>query len=208
MVDSQKPNLIVTGSTGRIGSALLQRFEGHFNLIGFDREMSPHPPPFAECVCVDFGSDKSVEVALTRVREGYGKRIASVIHLAAYYDLSGEWNPKYQEVTVRGTERLLKDLQEFEVEQFIFTSTMLVHAPCEPGCRINEESSLEPKWAYPQSKAETEQLIKQQRGSIPTVILRLAGIYDEEGNSTFLTEQMARHYDGSSNLLIRNLLLE
>ncbi|MDQ3775609.1 MAG: NAD-dependent epimerase/dehydratase family protein [Pseudomonadota bacterium] len=194
-MDSKKPNLIVTGSTGRIGSALLERFKGKFNLIGFDREMSPHPPPFAECVCVDFGSDKSVQLALRRVREGYGKRIASVIHLAAYYDLSGEASPKYQEITVRGTERLLKGLQEFEAEQFVYASTMLVHAPCEPGCRINEDSPLEPKWAYPQSKAETEQLIKQQRGSVPVVILRLAGIYDEEGNSTFLTEQMARIYE-------------
>lgn len=58
-MDPQRSNLIITGSTGRIGAALLERFEGKFNLIGFDREMSPHPPPFAECVCVDFGSDNT-----------------------------------------------------------------------------------------------------------------------------------------------------
>jgi nucleoside-diphosphate-sugar epimerase len=49
-MDSQRPSLIVTGSAGRIGAALLQRIKGKFNLIGFDRESSPHPPPFAECV--------------------------------------------------------------------------------------------------------------------------------------------------------------
>lgn len=89
-MDSKKPHLIVTGSTGRIGSALLERFKGKFNLIGFDREMSPHPPPFAECVCVDFGSDKSVELALRRVREGYGKRIASSASVERRTALTGD----------------------------------------------------------------------------------------------------------------------
>lgn len=31
-----------------------------------------------------------------------------MIHLAAYFDLTGEPNPKYDEITVQGTERLLK----------------------------------------------------------------------------------------------------
>src|SRR5918996_2838250 len=43
--------------------------------------------------------------SLRQVRERHGRRIASVIHLAAYFDLTGEPNPKYEEVTVRGTER-------------------------------------------------------------------------------------------------------
>lgn len=48
-------------------------------------------------------SDESVQTALKRVRYAYGERIASVIHLAAYYDFSGEPSPKYESVTVRGT---------------------------------------------------------------------------------------------------------
>ena len=46
--------------------------------------------------------------ALARIRAGHGKRIAAVVHLAGYYDLSGDPDPKYHEVTVRGTERLLR----------------------------------------------------------------------------------------------------
>lgn len=52
--------------------------------------------------------DESVQEALQRVRTGYGGRIASVIHLAAYYDFSGEPSDKYEQITVRGTERLLR----------------------------------------------------------------------------------------------------
>lgn len=40
--------------------------------------------------------------------------------MAAYYDFSGEPSAKYEEVTVCGTERLLRALRPFEVEQFIF----------------------------------------------------------------------------------------
>ena len=82
-------------------------------------------------------SDESVRAALDEVRVGSGTgSIASIIHLAAYYSFSGEPSPLYEQVTVRGTERLLHGLRDFEVEQFIFSSTMLVHAPCEPGERI------------------------------------------------------------------------
>ena len=124
-----KDIVIVTGSSGFIGSAVIRKLAGRFTLIGLDRETSPHPPSEAECVCIDLTSQESVAAALERVRTAYGNRIASVIHLAAYFDLSGEPNPKYEQVTVHGTERLLRGLQAFDVEQFIFTSTMLVHAP-------------------------------------------------------------------------------
>src|SRR5262249_14209134 len=156
--------VIVTGSSGRIGSAAAGRLAEKYRVIGFDRERPPHPPPTAECVSVDLTSDESVQAGLDRVRYACGERLASVIHLAAYYDFSGEPSPLYDEITVRGTERLLRGLQKFQVEQFVFSSTMLVYAPVEPGQRINEEWPLEPKWAYPESKVKTEELIRAQHG--------------------------------------------
>ena len=120
--------------------------------------------------------------------------MASVIHLAAYFDFSGEVSPKYQEVTVEGTRRLLRGLRElkFHVEQFVFSSTMLVHAPCEPGQVINEEWPLDPRWPYPQSKVETEHMIDAERGAIPTIILRIAGVYDDACHSIPLAHQIER----------------
>ena len=191
-----KPDVvIVTGSSGFIGSALINEFAGHFSLVGFDRMASHAPPPAAECVCIDLTSEPGVKGAFERVRIAYGDRIASVIHLAAYYDLSGEPSPLYEQITVRGTERLLQHLQEFQVEQFIFTSTMLVHAPVEPGRRINEDGPIDPRWPYPLSKVETETLLREQHGDIPIVLLRLAGVYDDRGHNAFLSQQMARLYE-------------
>ncbi|MBY0507715.1 MAG: NAD(P)-dependent oxidoreductase [Bryobacteraceae bacterium] len=121
--------VLVTGGSGLIGSAVIRELSERYTVIGFDREGNPHPPPMAECVCVDLTSSESVRAAFERVRYAYGDRLASVVHLAAYYDFSGEPSSKYEEITVRGTERLLKELRNFQVEQFLFSSTMLVHAP-------------------------------------------------------------------------------
>lgn len=195
MPDTNKETVLVTGSSGLIGTAVCNRLGGRFNVVGFDRAGPPHPPPVAECVCVDLTSDKSVREALERVRVGYGERLGSVIHLAAYYDFSGEPSEKYETITVQGTERLLRELQSFHVEQFVFSSTMLVHAPCEPGQRINEDWPIEPKWDYPKSKVETEKLILHKRGKIPAVLLRIAGVYDDRVHSIPLAHQIQRIYE-------------
>jgi nucleoside-diphosphate-sugar epimerase len=192
-----RDTVIVTGSSGLIGSAVVRRFAGEYQVVGFDNVGPPHPPPQAMCVSVDLASDESVRSGLAEVRKTCGERIASVIHLAAYYDFSGAPSPKYDEITVRGTQRLLRGLQAFEVEQFIFSSTILVHAPCEPGQRINEDWPLAPKWEYPKSKVRTEELIRKQRGTTPSLILRVAGVYDDNGHSIPIAQQIQRIYEQS-----------
>jgi len=192
-MDSGREIVLITGSSGFIGSAAVERFAERFAVVGLDRPGAPHPPPAAECVEVDLASWDSVEAGLRQVRQRFGDRIASVIHLAAYYDFSGEPSPLYEEITVRGTERLLHALQKgFQVGQFVFSSTMLVHAPCEPGQRIDEDWPLEPKWDYPQSKVQTEELLRAQHGDIPVVLLRIAGVYDDQCHSIPLAHQMQR----------------
>lgn len=187
--------VLVTGSSGLIGRAVVRRLAQQFVMVGFDREGWPNPPPEAECVCVDLTSDESVDAAFARVRYAYGDEIASVVHLAAYYDFSGEPSPLYDELTVRGTGRLLHALKAFDVAQFVFSSTMLVHAPCEPGERIDEDWPLDPKWDYPRSKVATEDLIWRERGVMPAVRLRIAGVYDDDCRSLPLANQIQRIFE-------------
>ena len=190
--------IIVSGSNGSIGTAVMERFSGRFDdVVGFDRKAPKPPPPGCTAVPVDITSDESVREGLRVIRDHHGSQVASVIHLAAYYDFFGESSPKYDEVTVRGTGRLLRGLKEtgFGVEQFVFSSTMLVHKPAQPGQFINEDWPLEPSWAYPESKVRTEQLIHSERGDIPAVLLRISGVYDDLCHSIPLAHQIQRIYE-------------
>ncbi len=191
--DGEQEVVIVTGSSGLIGHATASRFVEDYDVMGFDRIKAPHPPPETEyIVFCDLTSPESVRQAMREVRNLRGDLIASVIHLAAYYDFSGEPSPLYEEVTVKGTQRLLEELENFTVEQFIFSSTMLVHAPCQPGRKIDEDWPLDPKWAYPQSKVRTENVIRENSGDIPIVLLRIAGVYNDFCHAVPLAQQMAR----------------
>lgn len=185
--------ILITGASGFIGSALIRRLAGRYRLVGLTRKGKAPAP--AEGLVFDLGSGASVRRALEQVDVRYGRRIAAVIHLAAYYDLSGRPSPKYREITVRGTERLLRALCDFEVECFIFSSTMLVHAPAPPGQCIDENAPLRPQWAYPRSKLHAEEMLRCWSNEMPIAILRLAGIYDDLGHSVFLAQQIARIYE-------------
>jgi nucleoside-diphosphate-sugar epimerase len=192
---SPKETIIVTGGSGLIGSAAAHKLARFYNVVLFDVKKPSQLPSHAEWIEVDMTSDQSVERGLDQVFQKYGDRIASVIHLAAYYDFSGEPSPKYEQITVRGTERLLRGLRRFHLEQFIFSSTMLVHAPCALGEHINEDWPLDPRWDYPKSKIRTERLILAERGDVPVVLLRIAGVYDDACHSLPLAHQIQRIYE-------------
>ena len=191
--------ILVTGSNGRIGDAVMKRFAGRFSdVIGFDRKSPSPPPPGCTYIPVEIASDESVVEGLGVLLEHHGAHIVSVIHLAAYYDFFGEPSEKYDEITVKGTERLIKGLLEhnFKVEQFVFSSTMLVHRPAEPGEFINEDWPIDATWAYPESKVRTEKVVHDARGTIPAVLLRISGVYDDLSHSIPLAHQIQRINEG------------
>ena len=190
--------VVVTGSNGRIGGAVMRRFAGRFeSIVGFDRKAPAPPPPGCVYMPVEITSDDSVRQGLRTIREHHGAHVASVVHLAAHYDFLGEPSTKYDEITVRGTGRLLRGLREldFQVDQFVFSSTMLVHRPAALGQFITEEWPVEPTWAYPESKVRTEQLIRDERGSMRAVLLRISGVYDDLCHSIPLAHQIQRIYE-------------
>lgn len=192
---AERDVVIITGSSGNIATAAIARLAKHYQLVGFDDPGPPYPAAPVYCVAVDMESQASITKGLHEVKKRFGARIASVIHLAGYYSFTGEPSPKYYTVNVLGTQRLLDALQEFEVEQFVFASSMLVHAPTQPGQPIQENSLLAPAWEYPKSKLETEGVIASHHKSIPYVILRLAGVYTEDCRVPSLANQIQLIYE-------------
>lgn len=189
MASAAKPIVLITGAAGNIGRSLAAALSDAYAVVGLDR---PGTKADFALIAADFTDDASISRAMTEFREAHGSRIASVIHLVAFFDFTGEKNPLYDSVNVEGTRRLLRALTEFEVEQFVYSSTMLVHAPGKPGEPIDENQPIDPRWAYPESKARAEEAIRAEHGHIPYVLLRLAGLYDEKTSVPTLANQIAR----------------
>jgi nucleoside-diphosphate-sugar epimerase len=191
--DPQRPLVIVTGGSGLLGSKLVARLHTDHDVVVFDLDGDPTSPADVEFVCTDLTSDDSVHRALQRVRDLHGDRIASVVHLAAYYDFAGGDSELYQTITVEGTHRLLHALADFDVEQFVFSSTMLVHEPTGLGDEIDEHDPITESWPYPTSKVHTEAVIDDHADVARShVIVRIAGAYDEDGHSPPITNQIKR----------------
>jgi nucleoside-diphosphate-sugar epimerase len=187
-----RETVLVTGSSGRVGAAVAERLATTYQVVGFDRQAPAEAPAGIDSLAVDLCSDGSVRAGLDAVRRRHGERLAAVLHLAAYCDLSDDASPSYDEVNVRGTERLLRVLQAFQLGQFVLGSTILVHRPCHPGQHITEDWPLDPRWAYPRSKLQSEEAVRALHGAAPFVLVRLAEVYDDDCHCAPLARQVQR----------------
>ncbi|MDR2540118.1 MAG: NAD(P)-dependent oxidoreductase [Chlamydiales bacterium] len=188
-----KQIILITGISGRIGLKVAEYFFQDYQVVGFDR--TPPVNQSLDFIKVDISSDESVLKGFDQLKKKFGDTIVSVIHLAAYYSFAEPESKKYDQITVKGTQRLLKGLVHFQLEQFIFSSTMLVYKPTKPGVKITEDSAIAPSWGYPRSKIQTEQLIHELREGFSNVNLRIAGVYDDKCHSIPLSNQMQRIFE-------------
>jgi nucleoside-diphosphate-sugar epimerase len=187
-----KPAILITGSEGLIGDAVVRALSHEYHTIGFDIARPHKNPQELDFINCDLTDDESVKHAFAEMERHIGRHLVSVIHLAAYYDFTGDPSPLYRELTIEGTRRLLRGLRQFDVEQFVFSSTHILMQPSQEGEPVSEESPVDPGWAYPKSKLATERLIQRERGNIPTVVLRIAGVYNEDGHTVPIAQQIDR----------------
>ncbi len=187
-----KPIVVITGAAGNIGSALIRALKNDYFIIGMDMRPTEKADDSYE---FDLTSSESVQRVMNKIAVRYGRDLAAVVHLAAYFDFTGEESPAYQAVNVDGTRNLLKPLRGFNIDRFVYSSTMLVHEPGKTGQKITEQTPIKPTWIYPKSKADTEEVIREHAGKMPYSLLRLAGLYDEKTCVPILAHQIARIYE-------------
>ncbi len=191
---TEKPVVVITGAGGHIGRRLGKVLSDAYRVVGLELSVDGTEPfPTIEA---DLTDDASMTLAMQTLRADFGERVASVIHLAAYFDFTGQDSPAYQAVNVEGSRRLLEHLADFDVAQLVYSGTMLVHRPGIPGQSIDEGTPLDPGWAYPQSKARAEAAMREAAGDdIKLTFLHLAGLYDETTAVPTLSHQIARIYE-------------
>lgn len=188
--------VLITGVSGYIGSALAERLAKTYTVIGLDKDLPKQKLSDVYYYSLDITSAESLHRTLALLRNKFGIHIVSVIHLVAYYNFDGKEDERYDSITVKGTENFLVHLRAmFHVEQFVFSSSLLVYSPVKVGEKITEDSPLGPGWAYPASKVRTENILRSLDSTIPIVNLRIAGVYDNFCHQPTLANQIMRIYE-------------
>lgn len=191
--------ILITGASGFIGQALAKLLrERKYKVIGLDLNDRGKNSDFDLWVLCDLTKSEEIKEAITQVNQAFPELPLSVVHLAAYYDFSGADSPLYKALTIEGTRSLLRELQGSNVQQFQFSSTILVMNEVRSEFdKIDESSLTNPLWKYPESKLLAEEVIRQVRGNIPAVIHRMGGVYSDWCQSLPIAHQIERIFERS-----------
>ncbi|WKL40458.1 NAD-dependent epimerase/dehydratase family protein (plasmid) [Sinorhizobium meliloti] len=100
--DANQPTVLITGSSGFLGQAIAHRLRDRYRVIGLDLSPPKGESETEETIKLDITSDESVREAIETAGKRSGGRLASVIHLAAYYDTTGKDNPQIRCRQCRG----------------------------------------------------------------------------------------------------------
>ncbi len=174
--------IVVTGAAGFLGSAVTVDLASRHAVVAIDRR----PPnasllaaaPAAEWRQIDIASQGDLNDVFRETRQRLG-RVDFVIHLAAFYHFGTDWHPEYQRTNLHGTANVLRCATESEACRFIFASSLVAMLPPPPGEMLNENSPTADFTPYGKSKARGEQLVRQAAEHLPSVVLRIGGVFSD-----------------------------
>jgi nucleoside-diphosphate-sugar epimerase len=130
-----------------------------------------------EWLRADIGNSEQMRAAERRIAATGGLDLA--LHLAAYYDFTGDPAPEYRRTNVEGTRIVLDTLSRLRPRHLIFASSV---AACDftSGERvINEHSPPDGQTLYAESKRLGERLIRANDRPFTASIVRLAALYSD-----------------------------
>jgi len=174
--------VVITGASGFLGRRVLDLLKSQYRLIAIDlRSQSESGVPRHPNISwhqLDICNAGALEAVCTEVR-GIGGRVHSVIHLAAYYDFTGDDHPEYQRTNVDGLRNLLEQCRTMKPKRFIYASSL---AACEfppPGKVLTERSVPDGQHPYAVSKRRGEALVREYSDVVPAAIVRFAALYSD-----------------------------
>ncbi|TKT79150.1 NAD(P)-dependent oxidoreductase [Aquamicrobium sp. LC103] len=168
--------ILVTGSAGRIGSAVVKALLARGETVrGFDlRESGLAHPSYSEVVGA-FDDRAKCEIATA----GAG----AVLHLGAFMSWRAEDRDRLFAANVEGTRRILEAAASAGTRRLVFASSGEVYPENVPDyLPVDEEHPFRPNSAYGLTKLLGEELVRfhERTGSMETVILRFSHTQDAE----------------------------
>jgi nucleoside-diphosphate-sugar epimerase len=193
-------NILITGSSGFIGGALVHRLRGRHKIVAIDKVI-PHPEGVSLAYQVDISDRESLLRVMKDTKAELGGRLDFVFHLAAHYEFSNLPDSLYEEVNERGTINLLEALSGMEVGTFVFTSSTAVmkgHVCNDWNSAVpsllDEDSPTGSPLYYGRSKLKAEGLLQAHKHRFRIVIVRLSGVYSSYCQLIPLANQIASIY--------------
>ncbi len=151
--------ILLTGSTGMIGSHLLEKLKKKHTIIEFSLRNG-----------MDITKKEDCEKAV--------KNMDIIIHAAAELDETKGAQHMW-ETNFTGTKNLLEAAEKNTITQFIFLSSVGVYG--EPRDTIHEESEKNPHTNYERSKKEAEDAVWSYQEVFPVTIIRPAIVIGPNG---------------------------
>jgi len=165
--------VLLTGSSGRIGSAIARFLSDKAKMVCIDNR----PGPFTTSL-VDIRARGKVFESV--------KGVDAVIHCAALLTPHLELfsGSEFWEVNVKGTENLLEACLKYNVKRFVFTSTTSVYGDALANPKravwVTEELLPNPRDVYDETKIAAEKLcLEASKNGLSCISLRMSRCFPE-----------------------------
>jgi len=178
---SSQLRIVVTGASGFLGRLLVGLLRRRHRVLALDRRaladsaMAGHPN--VEWYQVDLCDREAVEDTMACIAAGGGAQV--LLHLAAYYDFSGEEHPEYQRTNVDALRILLDAARRLSLEHFVLASSVAACPFSRPGHPITETTPPDGDHIYARTKATGERMLADYTGSFTPLIVRLAALFSD-----------------------------
>ena len=158
-VTKKTNNILITGGAGYIGSHIVERLVKTKsnvvildNLVTGSKKLINKKAKFINC-------DIKNKSKLAKIISDY--KINSIIHLAAYLNISEAENNKkdYYENNVKGTLNLVNACKNSNVRSIIFSSSCSIYGHCKGS--VSEKKTPNPQGYYGYTKYKGEEIIKK-----------------------------------------------
>jgi UDP-glucose 4-epimerase len=152
-------NILITGGAGYIGSHIVEQLvKTNSNVIILDNLCTGYKKLINKKAKFIKGDIKN-KTKLTKIINDY--KVDSIIHLAAYLNVSDAENDKrnYYNNNVKGTLNLVNACKKSNVRSIIFSSSCSIYGNCKGS--VSEKKKPNPQGYYAYTKYKGEEIIKK-----------------------------------------------
>ena len=175
------PRVVITGASGFLGRHILAVMKERYRIYALARrsQRNVRAPvhPNISWHQADIGVSEPLGSIFRTIEEEGGAEI--LIHLAAFYDFTGEEHPEYWRTNVDGLRNVLELSKRLGLKRFLFASSVAACPFPPPGESITEETPATGQHIYAVTKRVGEEMCREYRDHFPTTIVRLAALFSD-----------------------------